>query len=98
MPPPTFNGDDDDVVDAEPLEGVHGADDVDDRVEGADLVQMDPLDRRVVDRGFGLGEPLEQMDCPFLPLGRQRGPPDRCDDVRQVMVRMMMLAESCAGS
>ena len=90
----------DHVVDAEPLEGVHRSDDVDDRVEGADLVEMDLLDRRVVDRRFGLGQPLEQMrlrrSCPSADSADRR---DRGDDVRQVMMRMMMcgVRGSCAG-
>ena len=57
---------------AEPLEAVHGADDVDDRVERADLVQVDLLDRHAVDRGLRLGEPLEQLHRAVLALGRQR--------------------------
>ena len=60
VPPPTLSGDDTMSLDAEPLEREHGADDVDDRIERADLVQVDPLDRRAVDRGLRLRQPLEQ--------------------------------------
>ena len=61
MPLPDVQRRHDDVVGAEPLHPEHGADDVDDRVERADLVQVDALDRHVVNRGLGLGQPLEQM-------------------------------------
>ena len=77
-----------DVVDAEPLEPVHGADDVDDGVERADLVEVDLLDRRLVNRRFGLGEPLEQVNRALLALGLQRRPADLVDDPFQVVVRM----------
>ena len=50
MPPPTFSGEHDDAVGAEPLEREHGADDVDDRVERADFVQVHLLDRHLMDR------------------------------------------------
>jgi len=49
-----------DPVRADPLEGEHDADDVDDRVEGADLVQVDLLDRHLMNRRFRLRQPLEQ--------------------------------------
>ena len=86
VPPPTFSGDAMTSLDAEPLEAVDGADDVDDRIERADLVQVHPLDRRVVDRGLRLGEPLEQLDRAILALRRKRRPPDGRDDVLEVMV------------
>src|SRR5207237_418278 len=55
-----------DVVDPEPLEAVHCAYDVDDRVEGADLVKVDTFDRRVVDGRFRIRQPLEQVHRTIL--------------------------------
>ena len=59
MPPPTLSGEQTMRSAPRPLEREHRADDVDDRVERADLVQMDLLDRHLMDRRFGLGQPLE---------------------------------------
>ena len=61
----------DDPVGAEPFDREHRADDVDDGIEGADLVQVHPLDRHLVDGGLGLGEPLEQLRAraPGRPAG-----------------------------
>ena len=53
----------------EPFEGEDGADDVDDRVERADLVQVDALDRHLVNRRLGLSQPLEQRLRAGLPAG-----------------------------
>ena len=50
----------DDRVGAEPLQPEHRADDVDDRVEGADFVEMHLLDRHLVNRRLGVRQPLEQ--------------------------------------
>ena len=92
----------DDVVDAEPLEREHGADDVDDRVERADLVQVDVVDRHVVDGRLGLAQPLEQRDRARLPRCRQRGVADQMRDLfeRPMPVRVAacvvrMVAWSC---
>ena len=60
MPPPTFSGEQTMRSAPDPFEGEHRADDVDDRVERADLVQVHLLDRHLMDRGFGLGQPLKQ--------------------------------------
>ena len=75
------------VVHAEPLHSVHRADDVDDRVEGADFVEMDTVERHVVDGGLRFGQPLEQVDRAILPRRRQSRPPDRGAD----------LGEACGG-
>ena len=60
MPPPTFSGEQTIAIGADPLEREHRADDVDDRVERADFVQVNLLDRHLVNRRLGLGQPLEQ--------------------------------------
>ena len=84
-----FSGDDIDVLDSEPLESVHRSDDVDDRIEGADFVEMNPLDGGVVDRRFGLGQPLEHVHRAILSFARQRGTADRRDDVFEMVVRVV---------
>ena len=66
-----------DVVGAEPLHAKDGADDVDDRVEGADLVQVHSIDRHLVDRGLRFGQPLEQRAA-RAPCPRPTAPTDRC--------------------
>jgi hypothetical protein len=77
-----------DVFDAEPLEAEHGAHNIDDRIEGTDLVQVHLLDRRAVDRRLGGGEPLEHVDGTVLPFARERRPPDGIDDALEVVVGM----------
>ena len=47
------------ALDAEGLEARRAPDDVDDGVDGADLVEVHALDRRAVHLGFGGGEALE---------------------------------------
>ena len=48
-----------DALDAEQPEPDHRADDIDDRVERADLVEVDIVDRDAMDRCLGLGQPRE---------------------------------------
>ena len=78
----------DDPVGAKPLEREHRADDVDDRVEGADLVKMHFLDRHVVNRGFDVREPLKQRLRSIAARRRQRRLVDQLEDARQMPVRM----------
>ena len=78
----------DDAVGLEPVEREHRADDVDDRVERADLVQVHALDRHLVDGRFGLRQPLEQGLGAVLPCRRQRGPVDVGKDFREASVRV----------
>ena len=88
----------DDAVGADPLEREHGADDVDDRVEGADLVQVHLLDRHLMDGGLGLGQPLEQRLRAVAARRRQRRPVDQREDLRQAAMRMRdarWLVRSC---
>jgi hypothetical protein len=73
-------------VRSQPLEAEDRADDVDDRVERAHLVQVDLLDRRGVDRGLGLGETMEQALRALLSPGRQRGSIDRPFDLGERMM------------
>ena len=46
-------------LDAERVEADAGADDVHDGVHGADFVEMNFLERNVMDRGFGFAEFVE---------------------------------------
>ena len=84
----------DDVVDAEPLHREHDADDVDDGVDGADFVQVNLVDRHVVDRGLGLAEALEQRLGAGLPRRRQRRVTDEVRDLAQRA--MAVVASDCA--
>ena len=43
-----------------------GADDIDQGIDGADFVEADSLDWRIVNLGFGLAQSLEDSDCSFL--------------------------------
>ncbi len=61
----------------QPLQAGHGADDVDDGVDRADLVEMHLLDGRAVHAGFGLGQALEDPqalspDAPIQAAGGQQ--------------------------
>ena len=58
-PAPHVNGRADDAVDAKQIERHARADDVGDRIGGADFVEMDALDRLLVDLRFGLAELAE---------------------------------------
>ncbi len=81
----------DHAIHAQAVEGVHGADDVDDRVERADLVQVHLLDRHLMNRGFSDREPLEERLCAVLPRRGQCRAVDERGDLRQAAVRVMVL-------
>ncbi len=83
-----------DLVCLEPVEREDGADDVHNRVEGADLVEVDAVDRHLVNGSLGLGQPLEQRLGARLPGGRQRRAVDVRVDLREASVRMLPLAMS----
>jgi hypothetical protein len=78
----------DDVVDAEELERVHGGHDVDDRVEGANLVQVHLLERHLVDRGLGLGEPAKERHGPLASAHRKGRPANQFLDAGKVAMRV----------
>ena len=81
----------DHVVHAQAVEGVHRADDVDDRVERADLVQVHFLDRHLMDRGFSHREPFKQRLCAVLPRRGQRRAVDERGDLRETTVGVVVL-------
>ncbi len=68
-------------VDVEQLECRARADDVDDRVEAADLVEVDLLGRTAVEMAFGLGERVERAERAAPHPFRQAGLLDESGDV-----------------
>jgi hypothetical protein len=66
------------------------ADDVDDRVEGADLVKVDFLDRDAMDGGLRLGQSGKHLLRPLLPGARQRRPIDQRVDLGERPMNMVM--------
>ena len=53
-------------IDAEEVERQAGPDDVDNRIDGSDLVEMDLLDGHAMGPRFGLAEQTEYFDRPLL--------------------------------
>jgi hypothetical protein len=95
MPRPTATGEEVMVVDAEHLECGAGADDVDDGVDPADLVEVDLVRRPAVQAALGLGEGLEHGRCTLLdPLG-EAGLGDEALDVRAVRTTVESVACTC---
>ncbi len=86
----------DDPVGAEPFHREHGADDVDDRVDGANLVQMDAVEGHLVNCRFGFGEPMEQSNGTRLPGRRQCRTADVTLDVGEAVMRRPRLFASLA--
>ena len=72
-----------DVVYAEPLHRTHDSHDVDDGVDGADFVEVNLIERDVVNGGLRLTQPSEQRDGARLARRRQCGLADEPRDVRQ---------------
>lgn len=66
---------------AEPLEAVHRADEVHQRIEGTDLVQRDVIRRHAVHAGLGVGE---QPERPARTLLHRAGEPGRLDDAEEL--------------
>ena len=97
MPPPTLSGEQTMRSAPNHSSAEDDADDVDDRVERADFVQVHLLDRHLVDRGLGLGQPLEHALCArSRPAGRQRGLVDERRDLGEGSVRMRVLGDGCS--
>ena len=80
----------DDAIGVEPFDREHRADDVDDRVERADLVQMDLVDRNLMDGRFGFAEPMEELFGARLRGRRERRALDQRVDLGQAAVRVVM--------
>ena len=82
----------DHAVGIRPLHSVHDADDVDDRVERADLVQVHLVDGHLMDRGFRVAEAAEHRFRALLPRRRQARVVDEMKNLGQAPVRMRVLA------
>ena len=72
---------------AEPVERRGGADDVDHRVDRADLVKRDVVDRHAVHPGLGAGDPIEDVERAAPGARRELGGGDPGADRRVVDVR-----------
>ena len=80
----------DDAIGMEPLDREDRADDVDDRVERADLVQMNLLEWNLMDSRFGFAKPMEELLGALLRESREGRTVDERVDLRQAAVRMGM--------
>ena len=69
---------------------MNDADDVDDRIERADFVQVDLVERHVVDRGLRLAEPAEEVNRAILALPRERRALDEAGNVLQAVMRSVV--------
>ena len=80
----------DDAIGLEPFNRKYRTDDVDDRVEGAHLVQVDLLDRNLVNCSFGLAKTMEERFGPRLRVGRERRPFNELVDFGKASMGMLM--------
>jgi hypothetical protein len=72
----------------EPLETKDAADDIDNRIKRAHLVQVHSFDRHLVDGRFGFRESVEQGTGPMFCRFRQSGPIDELMNLRHGAMRM----------
>ncbi len=82
-------GSTDQGLDPERVETQGHPTDVEDRVGGPDLVEVDPVDRDPVDRGLGLGQELEAAHGLVFGPGRQARGGDALEDLREVPVPVL---------
>jgi len=76
------------LVDAQQRQSGHGPDDVDDRVDGADFVQLDLVGRHAVDAALDLGDPTQHRQAPFSNVSVERRRRDQAlDHVERPMWR-----------
>ena len=74
----------------EPFEREYRADDVDNRVERADFVQMDLVDRNLVDGRFRFSKVMKQLFRATLCGRRQSRALDQLVDLGEAAMRVMM--------
>ena len=80
----------DDLIGPQHVKADRGADDIDNRVDRADFVKMDPVDRRSVHAGLGLRDGAENPPCQvFLGLCDPLRPVDDFMNVRQVAMGVL---------
>ena len=84
------NGAADELFDFQQIEGDCRSDNIDNRIDCADFVKVDMVDRRTVHFCFGGSDRMKDALCEFL-LGRRDGIRfiDELDDVDQMAVRML---------
>jgi hypothetical protein len=77
-------------LDAQSLKSLHRTDDIEHRVYGSDLVEMDLLGRDTVDTPFGLTNQTERLESAFFhPIGNRRplDEPEQLPNVTTVRLR-----------
>jgi hypothetical protein len=72
-----------DAVSLEPFETKNAADDIHNRIECPDLVQVYPFERHLVDGRFGLGELIEQQTRAMFSGFRETGSSDQLLNLRE---------------
>ncbi len=82
-----------DAIGVEPLERVDGPDDVDNRVERADFVQVYLVDRDLMDGRFGFSQTMEERLRAILACRRKRRALDKPVDLRQAAMGMMGMGD-----
>ena len=90
-PWPVGTGEHDDPLDAQQIEADRRADDVGNRVDGADFVEVDFFDRAAVDLGLGLGQLAEDPRGHVAGPRRERAAVDHRRDVVQVAMGVLGL-------
>ena len=83
------------AVDREHIPGDGRANDIGDRVDGADFVKVNFFDTRAVHFSFGLGDFLKDAQCQLALGSGERAAFDQFDDVVQVAVGMLGLVFDC---
>jgi hypothetical protein len=84
----------DDAIGADPCHREDDADDVDDRVERADFVQVDLLHRHLVDRRLRVAEALKHRLRPITTRWRETRPIDQLENLGKTPMRVMVLART----
>ncbi len=79
----------DNAIGPKPIQREHCADDVDNRVERTDLVEVDRVDWHLMDGRFGLTQPMKQFLRPSPRRGRQRRAFNQVVDLGETAVVMM---------
>jgi hypothetical protein len=73
------------------MDASHGADDVHDRVQRTNLVEVNVFDGRAVDLGLGIRQTSEDRDRSLLHNRRQIGGLDDRANIMQIAVGVMVM-------